>query len=97
MNPKPVPYKHILFVCTNEREPGRPACGQRGSEAICEKLKEEVKKQGLKGKVRVARSGCMDLCEQGPNVMVFPENAWYSGVTLDDVPALVEKYLKKDQ
>jgi len=74
-------------------EDGRPACAKRGSEAICEALKEEVKKRGLKGKVRAMKSGCMDFCEIGPNVMVFPEGVLHTGVTAEDVPALAEKYL----
>jgi len=53
----------------------------------------EVKKRGLKGKVRALKSGCMDLCEKGPNVMVFPEGTLHSGGTSADVAALIEKYL----
>jgi NADH:ubiquinone oxidoreductase subunit E len=94
MKQQPVPYRRMVFVCTNVREEdGRPACGLRGSEKICEALKEEVKKRGLKGKVRALKSGCMDLCETGPNVMIFPDGVLHSGVTAEDVPALIEKYL----
>jgi (2Fe-2S) ferredoxin len=86
----------MVFVCTNVREEdGRPACGLRGAEKICASLKEEVKKRGLKGKVRVLKSGCMDLCEAGPNVMVFPEAILHSGVSEKDSPVLAEKYLKQ--
>jgi (2Fe-2S) ferredoxin len=95
MNQKPVPYKRVVYICTNSREEdGRPSCGHRGSEAICDRMKEEVKKRGLKGKVRAMKSGCMDFCELGPNVMVFPENVMISGVSAEDVPALADKYLK---
>lgn len=83
----------MIFICTNKREDGRPACGLRGSEAICEALKEEVKKRGLKGNVRALKSGCMDLCELGPNVMVFPDQTLHSHVTMNDVPTLIQKYL----
>ena len=94
MKTQPVSYKRVIFVCTNVREEdGRPACGLRGSEEICLRLKEEVQKRGLKGKVRAMKSGCMDFCEQGPNVMVFPEGLRFSEVSLEDVPALAEKYL----
>ena len=94
MKQQPVPYRRMVFVCTNVREEdGRPACGLRGSEKICEALKEEVKKRGLKGKVRALKSGCMDLCEAGPNVMIFPDGILHSGVTAGDVPTLIEKYL----
>lgn len=92
MKAEPVPYRRMVFVCTNKREDGRPACGLRGAEAICERLKEEVKIRGLTGKVRALKSGCMDLCEKGPNVMVFPEQILISGVTPEDIPALLEKY-----
>jgi (2Fe-2S) ferredoxin len=88
------PYKRVIYVCTNVREEdGRPSCGARGSEAICLALKEEVKKRGLKGKVRAMKSGCMDFCEVGPNVMVYPEGTWHSHVDLKDVPELIKKYL----
>jgi (2Fe-2S) ferredoxin len=94
MKEQKVPYRRMVFVCTNVREEdGRPACGLRGSEKICEAFKEEVKKRGLKGKIRALKSGCMDLCESGPNVMIFPDGLYYSGVTPEDVPALIEKYL----
>ena len=97
MKSEAVPYKRMIFVCTNEEpDEGRPACGLQGSMAICKAIKEEVKKRGLKGKIRALKSGCMDLCEKGPNVMIFPEGTLHSGVTPQDIPWLVEKYLGKD-
>ena len=95
MKEQKLPYQRVIYICTNNREEdGRPACAKRGSEAICERFKEEVKKRGLKGKIRAMKSGCMDFCELGPNVMVFPDGSWHSAVSLEDVPALVEKYLQ---
>lgn len=93
MEKKGVPYRKTVFVCTNARQDGRVACANpgRGGDKICEALKEEVKKRGLKGKVRVARSGCLDLCEKGPNLFIYPDGEWRSGVTLQDVPELAEK------
>ncbi len=64
-----------------------------GGEAILEKLKAFVKANGLKGKARVSRSGCMDLCAQGPNVMVYPDYRWYHHVTLEDVDQIIEEHL----
>ena len=95
MKEEKCPYRRMVFVCTNASHEGeaRPVCAAGGSEAILKTLKEEVKKRGLKGKVRVLKSGCMDLCEKGPNVVVFPEGTLHSGVTAEDVPSLIEKYL----
>lgn len=84
----------MVFVCANaEEKDGRPACGLRGGAEICDALKKQVKARGLKGKVRALKSGCMDLCEKGPNVMVFPEQTLLSGVSVDNVPSLVDAYL----
>ena len=93
MNKNKIPFRKTIFVCTNVREGGRVACGNpgRGGLELCEALKHAVKEQGLKGKVRVARSGCLDLCEQGPNAFVYPGDEWVSGVTAADVPEIVNK------
>jgi len=94
MNSENVPYRRMIFVCTNASHDGdRPVCSEGRSEEVLKALKEEVKKRGLKGKVRPLKSGCMDLCEKGPNVMVFPEGTLHSGVTPQDIPSLIQKYL----
>ncbi len=94
MKSEPVPYRRMIFVCTNTTHDGdRPVCAAGGSEDVLKALKEEVTKRGLKGKVRVLKSGCQDLCEKGPNMMVFPEGTLHSAVCAQDVPALIEKYL----
>ena len=92
MDAKAIPFKRTVFVCVNAREGGRVACGNpgRGGLELCEALKHAVKEKGLKGKVRVARSGCLDLCEQGPNAFVYPGGEWLSGLTRQDVPKIVE-------
>ena len=93
MDAKPTPYRKTVFVCTHSREDGRVSCANPGrdGEKICEALKHAVKEAGLKKQVRVARSGCLDLCEKGPNVFLYPDNEWLSGVSTDDVPAILKK------
>ncbi len=92
MEKKAVPFLRTVFVCVNARESGRVACGNpgRGGLELCESLKRAVKEKGLKGKVRVAKSGCLDLCERGPNAFLYPEGEWLSGLTQADVPALID-------
>ncbi len=73
---------------------GSPSCGYSGSEEFVEELKKTAKELNLKGKLRVAKSGCLDLCAFGPNVMIWPEGIWYMKVTQDDIPQIIETYMK---
>jgi (2Fe-2S) ferredoxin len=96
MNKTQIPYKKMIFVCTNTRdEEGRVACANAGRVGveICEKLKAAVKERGLTGRVRVTRSGCQDLCEKGPVVAVFPDHISHQHVSLQDIPELIKQYL----
>lgn len=97
METKSVPYKKTVFVCTNVRENGNIACANPGREGqiLCEKLKEFVKEAGLKGKVRVVRSGCLDLCAQGPNIFIYPDGEWLSGASVKDLPEIIKKITLK--
>ena len=92
MKENKVPYQKTVFVCTNTRD-GKIACANagRGGDVICKKLKEAVKEAGLKSKIRVARSGCLDRCGEGPNAFLYPDGIWYSGLTEADVPGIVKK------
>ncbi|MBI3317817.1 MAG: (2Fe-2S) ferredoxin domain-containing protein [Candidatus Omnitrophica bacterium] len=93
MEAKRSPYLKHLYVCVNRRDPPEASCAPGGSEGVREKLKSYVKENGLKGKVRVSSSGCMDLCARGPNVMVYPDHLWYSNVALADVDRIIEEHL----
>jgi len=86
--------KHI-FVCTNQREEGHPrgCCLSKNSPEILEKFKAEVKAKGLSSTIRANKSGCLDACEHGPIVLVYPEQIWYGGVTPEDVDEIMEKHI----
>lgn len=88
-----VPFQKIVFVCINQREPHEACCSRRDSEAVAAALKTRVKQLGLSRMVRISKSGCQDLCAKGPNVMVFPDYAWYHGVTPDDVEPIIQQLL----
>lgn len=94
MNARDLPFKKIVHVCTNCREAGeRVCCAARDSVAIHADLKQWVKDQKLRRHIRVCKSGCMDRCEEGPNVLLMPDNIWYSGVDQNDLAALKAKLL----
>ena len=77
------PYKKRIFICTNQREGEKSSCTRRGSDQTISFLKKEIEERGLKFDVKVVACGCLGLCEQGPNLIVYPEGKWYSGVTAE--------------
>ena len=87
---RPIPYQATVFVCTNTRD-GKVACANpgRGGAELCAALKEEVKTRGLKSKIRVARSGCLDRCAEGPNIFIYPAGEWYCGARPEDLPEIL--------
>ncbi len=84
-----IPFKKMVFVCVNKRDNGEACCADRQSELILDALRERIKTLGLAGKIRVSKSGCHDVCERGPSVMVFPDNVWYYQVTQNDVERIL--------
>src|SRR4026209_2081125 len=91
---RPQPYVRQIHVCINNRNGESPSCGYSGSEEIVEELRKVTKERNLKGKIRVVRSGCLDVCAFGPNMMIWPEGLWYMKVSKADVPQIVEQYMK---
>lgn len=88
-------FERHVFVCCNERPAGHPrgCCSAKDSPRLREALKEAVARAGLKGRVRINQSGCLDQCEHGPTIVVYPDGVWYGFVTLDDVAEIVASHL----
>ena len=88
-------FTHHIFVCINERAEGHPrgCCKEKGGIAVRDKLKKELTRAGLHGLVRANKAGCLDQCEQGVTMVVYPEQVWYGGVTVDDVEEIVQSHL----
>src|ERR1043165_30465 len=86
--------KHI-FVCGNQRPAGHPrGCCDPTAQASLQKLfKQKLAQRGLKGRVRANQSGCLDQCEHGPNLVVYPEAVWYGHVTEADVDEIIESHI----
>jgi (2Fe-2S) ferredoxin len=85
--------KHI-FICMNQREPGHPrgCCDPAGQGELQRLFKIKLAQRGLK-LVRANKSGCLDQCELGPTVVVYPEGIFYGGVRPDDVDEIIESHI----
>ncbi len=86
-------FEKYIFVCENKRKNGE-CCAAKNSERLRVLLKQAVQERGLKGRIRVSRSGCLDVCSQGANVLLMPDNIWFKHVEEKDVQAIVEKAIE---
>ena len=86
-------FTHHIFVCCNQREPGhsRGCCDPEGGERLRELFKNELKKRKLGALVRANKAGCLDQCERGPTIVIYPQAVWYGNVQPADVPRIVEE------
>ncbi len=88
-------FERHVFVCTNERAPGHPrgCCSAKDSVSIREALKARCELEGLGARVRINKSGCLDQCEHGPSIVVYPEATWYGFVKMEDLEEIVQTHL----
>jgi (2Fe-2S) ferredoxin len=91
----PLHFDAHLFVCCNRRPDGhkRGSCAAKGSEELRDYMKARAKEFGLRG-VRVNMSGCLDRCEHGPCVVIYPEGIWYKVASRDDVDAVLVRHVR---
>jgi (2Fe-2S) ferredoxin len=89
------PFERHVFICGNQREPGHPrgCCDPAGADTLQKAFKKALTARGLNRRIRANRAGCLDQCEHGPTVVVYPEGVWYGGVTLGDVDEIVDRHL----
>jgi (2Fe-2S) ferredoxin len=89
--------KHI-FVCENKRPDGHPrgCCSDKNSEEIRTIFKSRIKELGLNSSVRANATGCLDMCEHGVTIVIYPEQVWYGNVTLDDVEEIIQEHILKN-
>jgi (2Fe-2S) ferredoxin len=93
----PKPKYHIL-VCTNSRPPGhpKPSCGSAGAAQLLMAFNMGLMQRAVPpGEVLVSATGCLGPCEQGPTVVVYPDNTWYSKVTEPDVATILDEHVAK--
>ncbi len=89
--------KHV-FICTNQRPEGsRVSCGEGHGMALVAAFKKLIKDKGLNTEIRAQRTGCLEACEAGPSVVVYPEGVFYSNVQLSDVEEIVIEHLENNR
>lgn len=86
--------KHI-FICTNQRPEGHPrgSCDPTAQGELQKAFKKKLAEHGVRNAVRANKAGCLDQCEHGPTVVIYPEAVWYGGVTEGDVEEIVTGHI----
>lgn len=84
----PSRFERYILVCENERA-GEACCQPQGTR-IRETLKALVKSRGLASKIRVSRAGCLDVCADGPSVLIMPDNIRLKQVAESDAERVLE-------
>ena len=92
-------YQYHVFFCTNQRSDGRPSCGDCGAQAARDYVKQRCKAFGIHGagRVRINGAGCLDRCEQGPVIVIYPEETWYTYVDNEDLDEIIDRHLRRGE
>ena len=90
--------KHI-FICENVRPEGHPrgCCSEKGSVKLRQLFKDRIKQLGINSEVRVNASGCLDACEFGISMVIYPEEIWYGNVKPEDLEEIIQNHILNDQ
>ena len=90
----PAYYRRHVFCCTNERPAGHPrgCCKDKDAERLRNYMKARAKEFGLND-VRINIAGCLDRCELGPTMVIYPEGVWYNYRSLEDVEEIIVTHL----
>jgi (2Fe-2S) ferredoxin len=88
------PFRYHVFICNQQKPEGVPGCCARGSQKIIDALRRELGAKGLNDDVQVTTCGSLGLCENGPNMIVYPAGVWYSGLRPEDVGEIVESHFQ---
>lgn len=89
-------YERHVFFCCNQREPGARCCCNHAAQELRDYTKGKVKALNLSGpgKVRVNQAGCLDRCDEGPVIVVYPEAVWYTYVDREDIDEIISEHLQ---
>ena len=89
-------YKNHVFFCCNQREGGKACCNDYGASDVRDYAKSRIKELGLSGtgQTRINMAGCLDRCEEGPVLVVYPEETWYTYVDREDIDEIISEHLQ---
>jgi (2Fe-2S) ferredoxin len=91
-------FKKHIFICENLRPDDSPkgCCASRGSAEIKKQMKQKLVQKGLNKMYRTNSAGCLDACDHGVSMVIYPQAIWYGHVTESDIDEIIEKSILND-
>lgn len=88
-------FKHHVFFCCNQRPAGETCCNSLGATEMQTYAKDRIGELGLKGKgqIRINKAGCLDRCDNGPVLVVYPDAVWYTYIDKEDIEEIIQEHL----
>jgi (2Fe-2S) ferredoxin len=90
-------YDVHIFVCANQKPEGKKCCGEEFGMKAVQTLRQCVKQANLPAKIRVQKAGCLDVCQQGPALVIYPEGVFYGNLNEEMLPEIVEKHIARKE
>ncbi|MCX6294581.1 MAG: (2Fe-2S) ferredoxin domain-containing protein [Bacteroidetes bacterium] len=92
-------YDKHIFICTNQRAEGafRKSCGEAHGMEVVDAFKKKLKALELPIKIRAQKTGCLDICDSGQTIVIYPEGVFYVGVELCDVDEIINEHIINDR
>lgn len=89
-------YRLHVFICTNQRVEGhrRGCCHRRGATGLRDYMKARAKELGLTDGIRIQQAGCLDRCELGPMMVIYPEGVWYAPRSREDIDEILTSHVR---
>lgn len=88
-------YAKHVFMCTNQKAPGKKCCADSGGAEFFDHMKSRLLEAGMHGpdQVRMSKSGCLGRCALGPCLVIYPEGLWYTYSSFEDIDEIISSHL----
>ena len=92
-------YQYHVFFCTNQRDAGEACCNNHGASDMRSYAKDRIKALGLNqpGAVRINSAGCLERCDKGPVLVIYPQGVWYTFVDQEDIDEIIDRHILKGE
>jgi (2Fe-2S) ferredoxin len=90
-------FKNHVFFCVNQRENGESCCANFGAQRVRDYAKKRIKELGLsgEGETRINMAGCLDRCDSGPVLVIYPQGVWYTYLDEEDIDEIIEQHIQQ--